>query len=333
MTATLTAPTVVAPTMADAERAAAAVLGGGAACVMLFGSVAREQQTEQSDIDLVAVFDDLGDYEERWSIKGQLQGEAQEATGHRVDLHVTDWPEWEHRSTRMKTTFESGVRSDALVLAGTQTPGPNIDWDKEIALPRTDWGEASHYLFDAQQALRLLITIYCSEPSDEPSTPSPEINPQDPARQRYVGVCSQAHSATENSLTALIHCQGQRRPMLTHKLHELLALVADPARSQIETALERIRNLEGRPKKEGPFINWRVHGTYVANYQPIPVNAAITDDHVLAALETARIAIDEIAQTIDDERISLVLTTLDRAFATYHTINIATGKPYPKADS
>ena len=324
---------MVAPSMADAERAATAVLGGGAACVMLFGSVAREQQTEHSDIDLVAVFDDLGDYEERWSIKGQLTSMAKSAAGRRVDVHVTDWPEWQHRSTRMKTTFESGVKSDALVLAGSQEPGPNIDWDKEIGLPRTNWEEASHYLFDAQQALRLLITIYCSEPSDEPSTPSPEINPQDPARQRYVGVCSQAHSATENSLTALIHCQGQRRPMLTHKLHELLALVAEPARSQIETALERISNLKGRPRDEGPFINWRVHGTYVANYQPIPVNAAITDDHVLAALETARIAIDEIARAIDDERITLVLTTLDRAFATYHTINITTGNPYPKADS
>lgn len=323
--------TLTAPTIADAERAATAVLGGGAACVMLFGSVAREQQTEHSDIDLVAVFDDLGDYEERLSIKGQLTSMAKSAAGCRVDVHVTDWPEWEHRSTRMKTTFESGVRSDALVLAGSQEPGPNIDWDKEIALPRTDWGEASHYLFDAQQALRLLITIYCSEPSDEPPTPSPEINPQDPARQRYVGVCSQAHSATENSLTALIHCQGQRRPMLTHKLHELIALVAEPARSQINTALERIRNLEGRPKDEGPFINWRVHGTYVANYQPIPVNASTTDDHVLAALETARIAIDEITRTIDDERITAVQTTLDRAWTTYHTINIATGKPFPKS--
>ena len=321
--------TLTAPTMADAERAAAVVMEGGAACVMLFGSVARHQQTEESDIDLVAVFDDLGDYQERWDIRGQLRELAEDATGHRVDLHVTDWPEWVHRSTRMRTTFESGVRFDARVLAGNQKPGPRTNWNKEIGLPSTPWGEASHYLFDAHQALRLLITIYCSEPSDEPPTPSPEINPQDPTRQRLVGVCFQAHAVVENSLTALIHCQGKRRPMLTHVIHQLVARVEEPTRSLIELALERIKNLEGRPKKEGPFINWRVHGTYVANYEPIPLNAPITDLHVLAALETARIIVDDLAHTIDDERITLVQATLDQAWATYNTINIATGKPYP----
>ena len=328
MPATLTAPTVTAPTLADAERAAAAVLGGGAACVMLFGSVAREQQTEESDIDLVAVFHDLGDYEERWSIKGQLQGEAQEAAGHRVDVHVTDWPEWEHRSTRMKTTFESGVRSDALLLAGTQTPGPNINWDKEIGLPRTNWEEAVHSLLHTDQALTLLITIYRSEPSDEPPTPSPEINPQDPARKRYVGICSQAHAVVESALTGLIHCQGRKHPQRTHQLHQLLALVEEPARSQIEDVLDPILDIEGSKRPEEPYINWRIHGTYVT-YRTIPVNAPITDSHVLAALETARIVFDEVTRATDDQRLTPMLTTLDQAWTTHHTINIATGKPYP----
>ena len=199
--------------MADAQRAAAAVSDGGAACVMLFGSVARGEQTADSDIDLVAVFNDLGDYEERWSIEGRLTSMAKDASGCRVDVHVTDWPEWEHRSTRMRTTFESGVRSDAFVLAGSHEPGPGIDWNKEIGLPRTNWEEAVHSLLHADQALTLLTTVYRSEPSDEPSTPSPEVNPQDPARKRFVGICSQAHAVVESALTGLIHCQGKVRPL------------------------------------------------------------------------------------------------------------------------
>ncbi len=321
--------TLTAPTMADAERAAAAVLEGGAACVMLFGSVAREQQTEDSDIDLVAVFDDLGDYQERWKIQGQLQHLAQEATGHRVDVHVTDWPEWVHRSLRMQTTFESGVKFDALVLAGSQTPGPRTNWNKEIELPSTHHEEAVQSLLHTDLSLTLLVMAYRSEPSDEPPTPSPEINPQDPARKRFAGICSQAHAVTESALTALIHCQNQERPMLTHQLHQLLALVKEPSHSRIEDALRRIIDLEGSERPNEPYINWRVHGTYVT-YRTIPLNAPITDDHVLAALETASIVIEEIAQATDDERLTPLQATLDRAWATYNTVNIATGKPFPR---
>ena len=314
--------------MADAERAAAVVMEGGAACVMLFGSVARQQQTEESDIDLVAVFDDLGDYQERWDIEGQLRHLAREASGHRVDVHVTDWPEWVHRSTQMRTTFESGVKFDALVLAGNQKPGPRTNWYKEIELPSTPWEEAVHSLLHTDQSLTLLGLVYRSEPSNEPSTPSPEINPQDPARKRFAGICSQAHAVTESALTALIHCQNQEHPMRTHQLHELLALVKEPTRSRIEDALRRIIDLEGSERPNEPYINWRVHGTYVT-YRAIPLNALIADAHVLAALETASIVIEEIAQATDDERITPLQATLNRAWATYHTINITTGHPYP----
>ncbi len=319
---------LTAPSMADAERAANAVVEGGATCVMLFGSVARGEQTADSDIDLVAVFDDLGDYDERWSIEGRLKSMAKDAAGCRVDVHVTDWPEWKHRSTRMRTTFECGVRSDALVLAGSQMPGPGIDWDKEIGLPRTNWEEALTYLFHTHQGLRLLITNYLSEPSGEPPTPSPEINPQDPTRQRLVGICFQAHAVIENALTTLIHCQGRKRPLLTHQLHELLALVEQPPQSQIEDALANILDLEGSKRPEEPYINWRIHGTYPGLYRTIPLVAPIADAHVLAALQTARIVIDEICQTIDDERITPVQTTLDEAWTTYRNVNIATGSPY-----
>ena len=64
-------------TNADAQRAAAVVCDGGAACVMLFGSVARGEQT--ADCAIVAVFDDLGDYEERLSIEGDLTSMAIDA--------------------------------------------------------------------------------------------------------------------------------------------------------------------------------------------------------------------------------------------------------------
>ena len=71
------------PRKADAQRAADALAQAGAARVLLFGSLARGEAGEGSDIDLVAVFDDL-DYAQRRSQAaraGRPGGEPPRATG------------------------------------------------------------------------------------------------------------------------------------------------------------------------------------------------------------------------------------------------------------
>ena len=69
------------PTVADARRAAEVPADAGAGRVLLYGSVASGEQTPDSDIDLVAVFDDLGDYADRWRRKGTLAEAARKACG------------------------------------------------------------------------------------------------------------------------------------------------------------------------------------------------------------------------------------------------------------
>ena len=58
-----------APSLHDAQRAARAVAHLDAGIVLLYGSVAMANATEDSDIDLCLVFDDLGDYSQRQSLK------------------------------------------------------------------------------------------------------------------------------------------------------------------------------------------------------------------------------------------------------------------------
>ena len=53
-----------APSLDDARRAADAVTVEGVCRVLLFGSLARGEQTPDSDIDLVVILDDL-DYRTR----------------------------------------------------------------------------------------------------------------------------------------------------------------------------------------------------------------------------------------------------------------------------
>ena len=87
------------PTTADARRAAKELAAAGASRVLLFGSVARGEADEHSDIDLVAVFDDM-DYSQRFSLRSRLATAAEDAAGRSVEVIVTDRPEWQRRHER-----------------------------------------------------------------------------------------------------------------------------------------------------------------------------------------------------------------------------------------
>ena len=68
--------------------------------VTLFGSTARGEADPDSDIDLVVVVvvvNDLGDYWRRRQVKAELADAAKRAS-RRLDLHVTDRPEWKLRT-------------------------------------------------------------------------------------------------------------------------------------------------------------------------------------------------------------------------------------------
>ena len=45
-----------------------------------------------------------------------LMAAGEAAAGRRVDVHVTDWPEWRRRSERVAASFEARVAGSAVVL-------------------------------------------------------------------------------------------------------------------------------------------------------------------------------------------------------------------------
>lgn len=93
------------PGRVDADRAAALLASEGVSKVMLFGSVARGEATEHSDIDLIAIFNDI-DYRHRDVKRRELSVRAKAAVGYEVDVVVTDWPEWKARSENLLTSLE-----------------------------------------------------------------------------------------------------------------------------------------------------------------------------------------------------------------------------------
>ncbi|MDE0135821.1 MAG: nucleotidyltransferase domain-containing protein [Acidimicrobiaceae bacterium] len=152
------------PTLEDARRAADALreaLDPGE--VLLFGSVAQGTQALGPDLDLVLVFDDLGDYGDRRLIAERARQTVLVATGFGCDVRVTDRPEWEVRSKRCRSTFEAHIASHAATLV-SRPPRGGIDWEKEIGMAPSDADQAARSLNNAVNALtKLLLAL-------EPST-------------------------------------------------------------------------------------------------------------------------------------------------------------------
>lgn len=143
----------MAPTIENARRAAEALAAGGAGRVVLFGSVARGDATERSDIDLVAIYDDI-DYSNRLAIAVPAEATAREAAGCSVDVLVTDRPEWMMRTTRVRTSLEARAARFGTILVD-RPPGA-VDWDKEMVMPTDDYQEALYRLGHTAGAIESL---------------------------------------------------------------------------------------------------------------------------------------------------------------------------------
>ena len=141
------------PTLEDARKLAASFVDDhGVSMVLLFGSLARGDGNTNSDIDLVAVYDDLN-YRERANKFGALSAAADKVANLNVDLWVTDRPEWYWRSELMRTTFEAGIKNECLKLCEADTQ-EDIRWDKEIGLPMTEQDDIRSRLQDCIDELR-----------------------------------------------------------------------------------------------------------------------------------------------------------------------------------
>ena len=140
------------PTLQDAhEIAQMFVEREEARKVMLHGSVADGTATPSSDIDMIAVFDDL-DYEERICRESDMKFRARYMTGYQFDVLVTDRPEWKHRSTVVFNSFEYRIAPRTKTLI--DLPVGEVHWDKTIGFPATVQTEIDRQMSAVAHGLR-----------------------------------------------------------------------------------------------------------------------------------------------------------------------------------
>ena len=300
-----------APSESDAGRVADAFTAAGVCEVWLFGSVARGESTESSDINLVAVYADL-DYAQRLNRESELAKLGEQVSGQPVDVLVTDLPEWEIRS-KLLTTFERRVRDQARLLRSRPISPPEVRWDKEITLPTSDDQQALHAMRAATQALRGI----------ERDLVPGEGELADPIdwEDRMGHLCMNAHMAAECALKALVHLYGHRPPEDTHSLESLIrALPRDIARSAD-------RLLEGIDKKT--MSKWHTIGTYPADYPEESAQApALAEPYACAAVGLNRYAATHLEARIGAHpELDRNRSRLGRISARLDDREIQTGRP------
>ncbi|MXX44988.1 MAG: nucleotidyltransferase domain-containing protein [Acidimicrobiia bacterium] len=227
------------PTLAEVERAAKVMAGAGAGSVLVFGSVVRGDAHRHSDIDLMVIYDDL-DYAVRQDLAMELERLAAAEVGCRVDVHLTDRPEWKMRTEQVVTSFESRIKRQAVVVVDKE-PG-EVDWDKEMVMPDSDYQEAVERL---RQAANALVSVSASlEPTSYQrllEESGQEAESFAVYEQRLAQGCAAGHLAVETGLKALIHLLSSPQAQAWgHGIERLLSQLPEPHRRKIESRLARV---------------------------------------------------------------------------------------------
>lgn len=217
------------PTLEDAQAAAEIAAAEGATRVLLFGSVARGEPHERSDVDLVAVFDDL-DYTQRHLIARDINKKIRSQVGVANDVVVTDRPEWEARARgEIPTCLEACISAEAVPLIDNP-PTKTVYWDKPMELPVTRLEEAASRVKDIHRQWNYIdITTSMANPAERDAWEEKRnyayyLLERD---QRFEHINGAAHLAVEACLKLLLnlYCDIPSRDMRKHSTGALTKLL------------------------------------------------------------------------------------------------------------
>ena len=276
-----------APTLADARRAADEILSAGVGTVLLFGSLARGETRDDSDIDLIAIYDDL-DYSERQDRRCDLESQARRAAGYRVDVLVTDAPEWARRTTAVPCSIEARIARDAIRLADAAHHG-SIDWDKEIGTPDNPAAEMQTRFSALARAVGSLKQQLAPEQREHDAAAA--ANFADLAAReddRFAKACQAAHLVLETAAkVTYVTTLGTAPP----RRHQILLLLADQPGTVRTTIIDHCRDIDFTT-----FDEWSQAGRYNENPPVEHYDDVYLRRHVSAANRVAEFVGDHCSE-------------------------------------
>ncbi len=282
--------------MEDAHRAAEVICRAlNPAEVMVFGSVARGLQHPLSDIDLVVLFDDLGDYKRRGELARRAEAAVTEATGFPANVKVTDRPEWKVRTELVKSSFEAHIASHAVRLV-TRPSNAQIDWNKEIGLAPSDAQQAENSLGNTLNSLDNLRGILSPYEHEVGALEAGDaVTAREVLQNRMLRVCSLSQEVMENALKSLIHALRGEHPRRVHSIEGLM----DFAQAQLDasTGALLLSALDGL--QEGKISGWRQGASYPDDMDMAVSREDATPEYAWAMATAAARVAQRCAETIE----------------------------------
>ena len=250
----------------EARRAAQAMAAARSDVVkvMLFGSVARGEASEASDIDLVVVIDDLGDYKDRREVRDRLAEAVRDSTPCSVDLHVTDLPEWKVRTEQVSASFEASIADDLVTLV-ERPVRRRPEWGKRLGRPATNLEEAGSRFSDVARQLRSLNREMLP---DENELVGDALQREREWKERRRTACGRAADVIEAAVKTVIALGGVS-PIKTHDLAELVEQIEPP-----EQRAQVVGLLQASPVPVDSISAWHVKSNYANDVETQWADAA-----------------------------------------------------------
>ena len=215
------------PTLDDARKAAQALAEAGAARVLLYGSLARGEQRNGSDIDLVAIYDDADSSKASAQSLGDT---AREAAGcdAEVEVFVADRAEWAHRTRNVRSSFEAHIARSATVLYDRPAAAGTAQRDKEAGRPADDLAEARSCLDEAMFHLGRMephLAAITHEAEADGARGEDAGSESSYRLYRIVEICHGASMAARWAIGAVVALEGRyaRRDLDVAQLGDTLA--------------------------------------------------------------------------------------------------------------
>ena len=318
-----------APTWREARRAADALIAAGAGQVWLFGSVARGAQRRFSDIDLVAVLDDL-DYRRRWRVETELKAAASAAAGRPVDVVVTDRPEWRVQQQRVPASFAAAIRADLTLLAD-RPAAVRVDWDKEQTMATSNEQLAMQRLDDvARQLISILRYLEPHRREMAAAAGGDRAEYEEYRAGRLVGLCEAAHLAVEGALKAVGTLTGVKADLLyQHDVESIADALPTGERAAMRELLTAAPDLVKTP---GYITMWRTRGAYRTATEGMTVEEIATPRFAAAivgiAADMAAAAVSSVTSTCGEPPSAAKIRARSRRIRDHMAhIDLGSGEP------
>ena len=209
-----------APTLVDASLAAEKLPGS----VLLFGSVARGDPSEWSDIDLIAIVDCVDtrrDSKDRAASNRHLEHQAAEACGFPVQVWLIDWPEWKSHSP-VWGTVEYSAKKEGTWLK-RRPPKGSANWRKQPPEIQVRIKAAIQALRAAEREFQQAITSIAYPPPHEQELLDQEEHEQHllMVQNRLAAINQHLHVALEQLLIVLLRLSRGSFQREQHQLNSL----------------------------------------------------------------------------------------------------------------